>query len=219
VRRLFGLRPGSADSRDGAADSLTPLAEPWISWFWPPGGRHGRRDSCWQSTVVRSSSPSQGPNRRLTGVNLSPSGDWNVYPSLCYRAAWKPETRLSVGCLRGENVKPGFAYSVDLSLIWPRLGSPGLDMAVKPMLEQQRARRSSYWALAQARAPEADFDEPSRNFCLQQQGSVRSERALRLQFVQKASAAPIDGLHAWVVLAAAAGCERLRLLRKARVPR
>ncbi|NQV11275.1 MAG: DOMON-like domain-containing protein [Cyanobacteria bacterium] len=131
----------------------------------PPAGQPRRRDQLWQSTCFEAFIAHAG-QPAYREVNLSPSGDWNVYRLTGYRACLEAET----GCrsvLSEVERQPG-SLRVDLTLdLAPWFGEgQALDMAVTAVLQHQGGQ-FSYWALAHT-GPEADFHD-RRGFLLQLQ--------------------------------------------------
>ncbi|APD48890.1 DOMON-like domain-containing protein [Synechococcus sp. CS-602] len=151
--------PGRLQIRYRLAGPMDQLVLP------PPAGQPRRRDQLWQSTCFEAFVAHAG-QPAYWEVNLSPSGDWNVYRLAGYRAGLEAET----GCrsvVSEVKRQPGL-LSVDLSLdLAPWFGeAQALDMAVTAVLEH-KGETLSYWALAHA-GPEADFHD-RRGFLLQLQ--------------------------------------------------
>ncbi|MCT0214514.1 MULTISPECIES: DOMON-like domain-containing protein [unclassified Synechococcus] len=88
-------------------------------------------------------------------MNLSPSGDWNLYRLSAYRQELEPEKAchaLTPSSLRSDN-----AYSLDVSLdLAPFIpGDQTLEIAVAAVI-MQRSGELSHWSLAHP-APAPDF--------------------------------------------------------------
>lgn len=126
-----------------------------------------RRDGLWQSTCFEAFIANVGETA-YQEVNLSPSGDWNIYRFSRYRVCPEPEPA-------GLPVQSRFdaqpeALSVALSFdLFPALGDQlgqalTLELALTVVLEH-RGGSLSHWALAHP-GPEPDFHD-RRGFLLQ----------------------------------------------------
>ena len=113
-----------------------------------------RRDELWTTTCLELflAEPDAAP---YWEVNLSPSGDWNVYRLTAYRQGLAPEPAITALPFTIERHAHGLELQLrlDLSALVPA-GRP-LDLAITAVLEEQGGE-ISYWALAHP-GPEADF--------------------------------------------------------------
>jgi hypothetical protein len=86
-------------------------------------------------------------------IDLSPSGDWNMYRFDGYREGMRPETRVQAPTGAVEQATCGtltFRETVDLGSI-PELADAALDVGLAAVLETSDATLS-YWALHHATA-------------------------------------------------------------------
>lgn len=113
-----------------------------------------RRDELWSTTCLELflAEPGAAP---YWEVNLSPSGDWNVYRLTAYRQGLAPEPAITALPFTVARLGGGLELQVtlDLSALVPA-GRP-LDLAITAVLDEQGGE-ISYWALAHP-GPEADF--------------------------------------------------------------
>jgi hypothetical protein len=142
--------------RDGDRLSLQyRLEDPEGLVLVPPASAAPRRcDELWTSTCFEFflAEPGTGP---YWEVNLSPSGDWNLYRLSGYRQGLAPELAIVALPFVVERQGGGLDLRVDLDLdALPLAGRP-LELAVTAVLEL-RDGEILYWALAHAGA-EADF--------------------------------------------------------------
>ena len=88
-------------------------------------------------------------------VNLSPTGDWNVYHFDDYRQGWKRETAIASPIAQRTDRADGLqvSLSLDISPLVP--ARQPLQVGVTTVLQTQ-ASQLSYWALTHP-AAEADF--------------------------------------------------------------
>jgi len=120
-----------------------------------PSSRPERRDDLWRSTCFELFIAAAGePVYRE--VNLSPSGDWNVYRFSGYRRGMENEPSLQALPF-GFKPLPG---SIELLLAWPlpddlRATDPFLEVGVCAVIEQRHGQLS-YWAATHP-GDEADF--------------------------------------------------------------
>ncbi len=112
-----------------------------------------RKDGLWQATcfelfIAASGSP------RYWEVNLSPSGDWNIYAFTGYRQGMEEETAISV--LPFTQSRSVNRYQLALDFPLPNVIAPNqpLDIAISAVLEIKGQR--SFYALTHC-GPQPDF--------------------------------------------------------------
>ena len=142
--------------RDGDRLSLHyRLEDPEDLVLVPPASAAPRRcDDLWTSTCFESlmAEPYAEP---YWEVNLSPSGDWNLYRLSAYRDGLAPEPAISALPFAVEREGGGLNLRVDLDLgDLPLAGRP-LELAVTAVVEL-RDGVILYWALAHP-GEQADF--------------------------------------------------------------
>lgn len=114
-----------------------------------------RKDELWQTTcfeffIAGKNSP------RYWEINLSPSGDWNVYVMDVYRQVnMRKESRIEQLKFQVQKDEEGFSLEteLDMSPIIPE--ALPIEMGITTVI-QSNSGRVSYWALTHSR-PEADF--------------------------------------------------------------
>jgi hypothetical protein len=142
--------------RDGDRLSLQyRLADPEGLVLVPPATAAPRRcDELWTSTCFELFLAEPGVEPYWE-VNLSPSGDWNLYRLSGYRQGLAPEPAIVALPFVVERQGGGLDLRVDLDLgALPLAGRP-LELAVTAVVEL-RDGEILYWALAHPGA-EADF--------------------------------------------------------------
>jgi hypothetical protein len=89
-------------------------------------------------------------------INLSPSGDWNVYRMDAYRRiGFREETAISELPFEFMKRADGYSLGLSLDLMFLPPSHQGLQMAITAII-QTKAGDETYWALAHP-APQADF--------------------------------------------------------------
>lgn len=115
-----------------------------------------RRDELWKNTCFEIFVGSADHPSYLE-MNLSPSGDWNVYAFDKYRTAMRPASDSHPPLVRFERAQSGDVYEWHGSLrptdaggeLRQLLSSPGLVMGATAVLEYKTGERE-YWALVHA---------------------------------------------------------------------
>jgi len=115
-----------------------------------------RRDELWKNTCFEIFVGSADEPSYIE-MNLSPSGDWNVYAFDQYRTAMRPAQDPHPPLLRFERTQVGDVYEWHGSLrpadssgeLRQLLNSPGLVMGATAVLEYKTGERE-YWALVHA---------------------------------------------------------------------
>ncbi|WP_094553994.1 DOMON-like domain-containing protein [Synechococcus sp. 1G10] len=120
-----------------------------------PSSRPERRDDLWRSTCFELFIAVAG-EPAYREVNLSPSGDWNVYRFGGYREGMENEPSLQALPFDFKSL-PG---SIELALAWPlpddlRATNARLEVGVCAVIEQRHGQLS-YWAVTHP-GDEADF--------------------------------------------------------------
>ncbi|WP_417910209.1 DOMON-like domain-containing protein [Candidatus Electronema sp. PJ] len=114
-----------------------------------------RKDLLWQHTCFEFFLAPVG-TPRYWEINLSPSGDWNVYAFADYRAGMQEEPALAVLPFTIEQ-RPA---SLLLELTFPleSIISPGqpLDLGISAVLQDRNGQRS-FWALTHHNRMQPDF--------------------------------------------------------------
>lgn len=115
-----------------------------------------RRDRLWESTCFEAFlAPAARPD--YWEINLSPSGDWNVYRFDCERTGMRPELRVaapSIATSMEASGRVNVTAALDLASI-AELASGPLDVAVTAVLQATDGTRS-YWSVRHTRA-QPDF--------------------------------------------------------------
>jgi hypothetical protein len=122
-----------------------------------------RCDALWQTTCFEAflGQPGQ-PN--YWEINLSPTGDWNLYALSDYRSDLHPETRITqlpfrVDRAAADPLDPDTDHGLDLSLVLDLHAlipaGASLELSATAVLEH-RQRGCSFWAWRHS-GPEADF--------------------------------------------------------------
>lgn len=128
-----------------------------------------RRDELWKNTCFEIFVGSTDEPSYIE-MNLSPSGDWNVYAFDQYRTAMRPAQDPHPPLLRVERTQVGDVYEWHGSLrpvdssgeLRQLLNSPGLVMGATAVLEYKTGERE-YWALVHAgRQPDFHLRESFR---------------------------------------------------------
>ena len=88
-------------------------------------------------------------------VNLSPTGDWNVYHFDDYRQGWKPEPAIAALPTRRDAGAGGLQFSLELDVAPLVPADRPLEVGVTTVICTQTGQ-ISYWALTHP-AAEADF--------------------------------------------------------------
>lgn len=142
-----GLRIEGSAARDG--DRLTlryalsgPLQQLRIQ---EPGATPRRLDGLWQTTclecfLARPADPGYWE------VNLSPSGDWNIYRLDGYRQALRPESAAGAPSLRRLPGPQGLELAMTLPLPPPLATTAGLELGITAVIATRQGELS-YWAL------------------------------------------------------------------------
>lgn len=118
-----------------------------------------RRDELWKNTCFEIFVGS-AENPAYLEMNLSPSGDWNVYAFAKYRSQMRPVSDSQPPLIKVERVASGDTYEWHGSLrptdvvggegeLGELLRSPGLVLGATAVLEYKSGERE-YWALAHA---------------------------------------------------------------------
>ncbi len=167
-----GVRLQGAVARSGAGLWIRyQLADPTGSLLLPPAAAApARRDGLWGRTCLELflALPGSAP---YWEVNLSPSGDWNLYRLSGYRQGLAPEPAIAALPFAVERHRGGLALQLELPLAPLQLADQPLELAVTAVLERCGTAGPgadpgpggdggdgalSYWALAHP-AAEADF--------------------------------------------------------------
>lgn len=151
-----GMTIGGSIARRGDTLSLRYEARGDLSKVSIPGadGAARRVDRLWEGTCFELFLGVQGADGYWE-VNLSPSGDWNVYHFTSYRTGMREETAFSSLPFR-VRVEPGalrLSLDLDLGAILPP--DRALDAGVCAVLRTS-AGKVSHWALAHP-GPRPDF--------------------------------------------------------------
>ena len=111
----------------------------------PASGPPRRLDGLWQGTCLEAFLAGRGCSNYWE-LNLSPSGDWNLYRFDAYRCGGREETRIS-GLSASRWERPD-RLELELQLNLERLLPPPepLEISLTAVLEH-RLRGCSYWAL------------------------------------------------------------------------
>ncbi len=143
-----GLRLGGRIAREGAALAIRYELSGPLETLRIPAGEPSpqRRDELWKHTCLECFLAVPG-NARYWEVNLSPSGDWNLYGLSGYRSGLTPESAietLPITVARGER-----RLELEVRLDLAGITSPPepLEAALCAVLEQ-RDGSLSHWALA-----------------------------------------------------------------------
>jgi hypothetical protein len=108
----------------------------------------GRTDDLWKQTCFEAFLAPVG-GEAYWEVNLSPSGDWNVYRFDGYRRGMRPETRVVRAATEIQRATCGtvtLRATIDLDPL-PELQRPALDVGLAAVL-QGGDGTLSYWSLA-----------------------------------------------------------------------
>jgi len=141
--------------RTGSLEICYQLQGPIEALVLPAPAEQPRRlDDLWQSTCFEAFIALAG-SPAYWEINLSPTGDWNVYRLTDYRQDLEPEPACDSLAFSSKRNATSIELTVglDLGLINPA-GQP-LEVAVAAVIEE-RAVALSHWALAHP-APVADF--------------------------------------------------------------
>jgi hypothetical protein len=114
-----------------------------------------RKNLLWQYTCFEFFvAPAGAP--RYWEINLSPSGDWNVYAFAGYRAGMQEEPALTV--LPFTIKQQPTSLLLELSFPLATIISPGqpLDLGISAVLQDRNGQRS-FWALTHPDSVQPDF--------------------------------------------------------------
>jgi hypothetical protein len=163
----FDLAPALADLRLDVGVQLEPaqlrihyrLEGPLHRLAIPAthSGPPQRRDGLWQATCFEAFI-AQADQPGYWEINLSPSGDWNVYRLDGYREGLRAEA--AIQALAWTAQRSPQQLHLDLCvplapLVGERQPSPALELGITAVL-QERNGSCSYWAIRHT-GPEADF--------------------------------------------------------------
>lgn len=142
-----GLRLGGHIAREGTALAIRYELRGPLETLLIPAGEPSprRRDELWKHTCLECFLAVPG-NPRYWEVNLSPSGDWNLYALSGYRSGLSPEGRietLPITVTRGER---HLELEVRLDLAGMPPSQEPLEVALCAVLEQ-RDGSLTHWAL------------------------------------------------------------------------
>ena len=107
-----------------------------------------RKDDLWTQTCFEAFLAPAG-GEAYWEVNLSPSGDWNVYRFDGYRRGMQPETRVAAAVTELEHASCGtvtLRATIDLARL-PELATSALDASLAAVLQTSDGTLS-YWAVA-----------------------------------------------------------------------
>ena len=113
-----------------------------------------RRDRLWEATCVELFLARRG-SPGYWEVNLSPSGDWNVYRFDAYREGMREEKALSALPIRTIRGPAALRLHLDLALDELLRAEDALEAGVSAVLGHRGGGRT-YWALAHC-GPRPDF--------------------------------------------------------------
>ncbi len=119
-----------------------------------PAAMPARRYALWEETCFEfflavKDSP------RYWEINLSPSGDWNVYRFTAYRQGMQEETAFTSLPLSVQRESDSLSLALELDLDVIVRADQALEVAVSAVIKQ-RDGEVTYWALTH-RGPQADF--------------------------------------------------------------
>lgn len=107
-----------------------------------------RADDLWTQTCFEAFLAPAG-GEAYWEINLSPSGDWNVYRFDGYRRGMQPETRVTAAVTEFERASCGtvtLRAAIDLAPL-PELALGALDASLAAVVQMSDGMRS-YWAVA-----------------------------------------------------------------------
>lgn len=150
---FLGLSYGLLPTGTGA---MVPLSQQLVG-PWGSGTVSGvRRDLLWEHTCFEAflGLPDQ---KDYWELNVSPSGDWNLYRFSGYRENGVPEPAIPAPVVRVQPSAFGLRCSVhvDLRQFWPRSVVPHIGLT---MVVEELGGALSYWALSHP-GDEADFHD------------------------------------------------------------
>ena len=142
-----GFRLGGHIAREGSALAIRyELSGPLETLLIPAGAPSPRRrDELWKHTCLECFLAAPG-KARYWEVNLSPSGDWNLYGLSGYRSGLTPVHSIEALPITVEREERRLALEVRLDLAWISSPLEPLEVAICAVLEQ-RDGRLSHWAL------------------------------------------------------------------------
>ena len=139
-------------------DSLTlefALSAPAAELIWPAARSGGERlNELWQSTCLELFIARAG-DERYWEVNLSPSGDWNVYQLDGYRQGLKPEPCINSVATTSNSGPDRHQLQASLALPQALIGAATLQANLCAVL-QHTNHNNSYWAVSHP-GSQADF--------------------------------------------------------------
>ncbi|MFY8149889.1 MAG: DOMON-like domain-containing protein [Prochlorococcaceae cyanobacterium] len=146
---------GTAQRRDGVLHLRYALEGPLDLLLLPDRAPEPRRlDGLWEHTCLEAFLAPAGDPEAYWELNVSPSGDWNLYRLQGYRLGLEPEPAAAVPSLESHPSAAAGLFDVRCSLPAPLAEAP-LQLGVTAVLEH-RSGALSYWALHHP-GPEADF--------------------------------------------------------------
>ena len=132
----------------------------------PPSADPQRRDELWQSTCFEAFIGLQGETGYWE-LNLSCSGDWNLYRFAGYRSGGHTEPRIQTLPAQQQRTADQLDLSLTLPcLTWIPTADPRLELSLTTVLEH-RQMGCQYWALRHCR-PEPDFHWRSSFIAIEQ---------------------------------------------------
>ncbi len=146
---------GTVQRRDGVLHLRYALEGPLDQLLLPhPEPEPSRRDGLWEHTCLEAFLAPAADPEAYWELNVSPSGDWNLYRLQGYRLGLEPEPAAAAPSLESHLSAADGLFDVRCSLPAPLAEAP-LQLGVTAVLEH-RIGRLSYWALHHP-GPEADF--------------------------------------------------------------
>ena len=145
----YGLLPDPPFEGRSLRDQLKG---PWA----PSTGLGSRRDQLWEHTCFEAFLALPG-QQAYWELNVSPSGDWNLYRFSGYRQGGDPEPKAVAPSVSLQGMARGLRCTIELdpSGFWPSSRVP--EVALTTVVEQ-RDGSLSYWALSHS-GEQADFHD------------------------------------------------------------
>ena len=145
----YGLLPDAPFEGRSLRDQLMG---PWD----PSTGLGSRRDQLWEHTCFEAFLALPG-QQAYWELNVSPSGDWNLFRFSGYRQGGEPEPNAVAPSVSLQRMPRGLRCTIELdpSGFWPPSRVP--EVALTTVVEQ-RDGSLSYWALSHS-GEQADFHD------------------------------------------------------------
>ena len=119
-----------------------------------------RQDNLWEKTCFEAFIQPMD-SKQYWEINVSPSGQWNVYHFQDRRQSMKPESRMRVVKSQFQSLSSSsfsFQFEVDLSQALSNSPATEVRVGLCTILLHKDSTKS-HWALAH-KSPQADFHDP-----------------------------------------------------------